>query len=128
MPNNTICLKDDEDLNTILWYLSIDFTLSLQLVLIIIYILVILNFSKTATFNKLTLWPYYLMLVYSILASIQYSLGALGLTNNWFTLLYVNIGNILNTGISVQIFEWFNTYLQIMFQDRKDIDITTVVV
>jgi hypothetical protein len=63
MPNTTCDFP-----NEVLWELSINYTLSLLLMLIIVSILVVLNFSDTATFNKLTLWPYYLFLVYTILA------------------------------------------------------------
>jgi hypothetical protein len=47
---------------------------------------------------------------------------------DWLLLINNLRASTLYTAIGIQIFEWFNTYLQIMFQDQEHVDITTVVV
>ena len=61
----------------ILWLLSCCCALSTILTLMIGVILVLLNYSKTATFNKLTLWPYYLLICWSALCYFQYIISAI---------------------------------------------------
>ena len=44
------------------WSLYSAFALNLILALLTVCIIVLVNFSKTSTFNKLTMLPYYLVL------------------------------------------------------------------
>ena len=86
--------------------------------LMIFFILVLLAFSSTATFNKLTLWPYYFVMGFSVVSLLQFVLSALQLENGateWLTLINLMRSFTIYTAIGIQIFEWFNTYLQIMF-------------
>ena len=73
------------------------------------------------------------MMGYSTLAVCQYASSVLGIYSehgaaDWIVLLSITKGNFLYFAVGVQTFEWFNTFLQIMFQDQEHIDITTVVV
>ena len=71
--------KDHDELK--LWILSIDVSLSVCLTLLIFFILVLLAFSGTATFNKLTLWPYYFMMGFSVSSILQFVFSALQMEN-----------------------------------------------
>lgn len=51
--DNTLCPE------VIRWELSIATALSIILTLLIVATLFLLAYSTTATFNRLTLWPYY---------------------------------------------------------------------
>ena len=108
--------KDCDEL--ILWILSTDISLSVCLTLLIFFILVLLSFSGTATFNKLTLWPYYFMMGFSVSSILQFVFSTLQMDNGtkaWLILINLTRTFTLYTAIGIQIFEWFNTYLQIMF-------------
>ena len=126
-----VACDNEECPELIRWELCIGIALSILLTLLIVFLLVILAQSKTATFNKLTLWPYYLMMSYSILAACQYACSEPGIetdASDWVVLFSISKGNFLYLAVGVQIFEWFNTYMQIMFQDQEHVDITNVVV
>ena len=71
------------------------------------------------------------MMAFAVTGIVQFSPSILYLKDearDWL-LLFNNLrASTLYTAIGIQIFEWFNTYLQIMFQDQEHVDITTVVV
>lgn len=107
------------------WLLCTNISVSIVTTLYVTCLVVLLKFSKTATFNKLTLMPYYFIMGSSIFKMFQYLLTYSEFAN--LTLIVNTIGSCcLVIAVFVQIFEWFNTWLSIKFQDAQDI--TTVVV
>lgn len=108
-----------------LWLVSMNIALQLILLLLIVCILVVINFSK-ATFNKLTLLPYFFLILYTIFAICQFATSYCldvghSRLKNW---LIVNKVNFLDIGITFQVYEWLNTWLLIRYQ--IDYDITNV--
>jgi len=108
------------------WLLSSNIAVQLCLLVLIICIVVVLKHSRTYTFNRLTLLPYYLLLGYSILAIAQFVVSAYHSDGNSRLTQLVNLNkvNFLYEAIAFQTYEWFNSCLVINFQ--KQYDITTV--
>jgi hypothetical protein len=99
MCNPTVCQQKIE------WLLSFDITISILLFLLIISLLVLLRFSQTATFNRLTLLPYYCLLFQSGLATFQYSINAATIDTQrqgrWMVLPNIIGADILNLAIAI---------------------------
>lgn len=105
--------------------LSTDIALYEITIVLIICILVVLKYSATATFNKLTLLPYYFMLLQSTLALVQYySTGLVGKDYKMVYILNMARANSIFAAIAIQTFEWLNTWFIISFQ--KEYDITEI--
>lgn len=58
-----------------LWLLSANFATAFLLLWVTLCLQIILTNAKKATFNKLTQWPYYSMMVYTLLACIEFILS-----------------------------------------------------
>lgn len=102
--------------------LSVDIALYEFTALLIICILVVLKYSETATFNKLTLLPYYIQLVNSVLACVQYySLSLVGHSYNFVYVINQVRSDSIFAAVTIQTFEWLNTWLIISFQKKYDI-------
>jgi hypothetical protein len=97
------------------WLLSANISLSIVTTLSVTCLIVLLKFSKTATFNKLTLMPYYFIIAFSTLKLCQYLLTY---SNNFDILTLIvntNASSCAVIAVLIQIFEWFNTWLSIKF-------------
>ena len=67
--------------------------MALILGLCIVSKLVLLHFDKNATFNKLTLWPYYLLIAYATLCLFQYDFSASSISkepDEWLTIVNIS--------------------------------------
>ena len=106
--------------------LSFSSAVALICILLVTSLLVVLHFDRTSTFNRLTLWPYRLVIGYAAFKLLEYTLMVTTGPSPLLQMASINTVNCLVTGVAIQIFEWFNTWLAIQFQD--DYDITTVVV
>ena len=99
------------------WLECINFSLTFYLFILLVYIIVVLNFSERATFNKLTMLPYYTLFGFCFFGMVQFSLQLEGREEDlFFTLIILNKVYFLSLAIYFQIFEWLNAWLLIRFQ------------
>lgn len=83
-------------------------------------LLVILQFDEKASFNKLTLLPYYLVLCYSVLGFLQQTFSFLfpaeaGIDESPLYLLNIAKVWFMFAAINFQSYEWINAWLIIDF-------------
>jgi hypothetical protein len=107
---------------TALYVISADFAFAFLLGLLVIFILTVLKYSQTASFNRLTLRPYYILIGYSILSCIQFVMTA-EIQSRVIHTYFINVNkiNCIYSAIGFQIYEWVNAYLIIDFQKEYTI-------
>ena len=79
------------------------------------FLIVIKENSPHFTCNRLTMRPYYLTLVYTVVFTIQMLFAVLIENNTLYVLNMVNVTkfSLQNTAVAVQAYEWFALYKMI---------------
>ena len=108
------------------WPLNAALALDLLLAIFVVCIIVLLNYDDKATFNKLTMWPYFFMVGYCVLDAVQLSFMQFNPDNYFFYTISTCIlkVSILSLAINVQVYEWLDASLVIWYQ--RNLDITTI--
>ena len=99
------------------WWLYLALALDLILALLVASIIVLQNYSKKSTFNKLTMLPYYFILSASIVNIFQFTIQEHGAKQQpykatfWIFFCCMIKISLLSLAINVQIYEWLDAWL-----------------
>lgn len=108
------------------WMLSADLATATLLMLTVIALIVVVLHDKKKSFNRLTMLPYYFMLLFCVLTIVEYSIIGFYEDNYPDMLVFINLNssNALFIAIAIQNYEWLNALG--MIQIQKQLDVTNV--
>ena len=108
------------------WPLNAALALDLLLAIFVVSIIVLLSFDDKATFNKLTMWPYFFMVGFCVADAVQ--LSFMQFDTEKFLVYTISTCilkvAILSIAINVQVYEWLDASLVMWYQ--RNLDITTI--